>query len=108
MRIDSLHIVSIYLTVPIHIALGKVRKNIFTANMRINSLHIVGIYLSVFVHIPEKRSSCPGWCIGSWRERQLTLCIVVSCAFIICVCYGTTANNCSITTVYAPTNTTKE
>ena len=54
MRINSLHIVGIYLTVSVYIALGKVRKNIFTANMRINSLHIVGIYLSVLVHIPDE------------------------------------------------------
>lgn len=54
MRVNPLHIVGIYLTVSVYIALGKVGKLIFTANMRINSLHIVGIYLSVFVHIPDE------------------------------------------------------
>lgn len=54
MRVNPLHIVGIYLTVSVYIALGKVGKLVFTANMRINSLHIVGIYLSVLIHIPDK------------------------------------------------------
>lgn len=53
MRINSLHIVGIYLTVSVYIALGKDRKNIFTANMCINSLHIVGIDLPITIHIPQ-------------------------------------------------------
>ena len=53
MRVNPLHIVGIYLTVSVYIALGKVGKLIFTANMRINSLHIVGINLPISIHIPN-------------------------------------------------------
>lgn len=54
MRVNPLHIVGIYLTVSVYIALGKVGKLVFTANMRINSLHIVGINLPISIHIPDE------------------------------------------------------
>ena len=101
---------TIHCTIPIYIAERESfnRQRLFTLYMLIKTLQVLTIYYPIPIHIPEKRSSCPRGCIGGWGELQLTLCIVVFCAFIICVYYGTAANSCSITIVYAPTNTTKE
>ena len=68
MRVNPLHIVGIYLTVSVYIALGKVGKLIFTANMRINSLHIVGIGMNEsFAQQREKWCESPQSCIDTMR-----------------------------------------